>query len=281
MKAAPEAYIIQTVSRALDLLEQFQEGDAELGITDLSARLNLQKNNVFRLVATLKARQYIEINDTTGKYRLGIKTRSLGQVAARLGNVSSQTRPYLLEITRKCGEAAYFSATKNGSSCYLDGVESDLPVRVTQRVGGSRPLHCTAAGKVQLAFMEPDRGADYVAGLELKRYTAATICHPGTFQACLEAIRQQGYATSDQEHDAGVKEVAAPVFDSHGAFIGAISIIGPEMRLSDQRLESELIPLVCQSALRMSRALGYFGPEAAPPQRTPRRQRSHSSAKQH
>lgn len=278
MKAAPEQYIIQTVSRALDLLEQFQEGDAELGITDLSTRLNLQKNNVFRLVATLRARQYIEINDMTGKYRLGIKTRSLGQVAARLGNVSSQTRPYLLEIKRKCGEAAYFSVIKNGSSCYLDGVESDLPVRVTQRVGGCRPLHCTAAGKIQVAYMESDRIADYVAGLDLKRYTDTTISDPVSFLATLEAIRLNGYATSDQEHDTGVKEVAAPVFDSHGAFIGAISIIGPEMRISDQRLESELIPLVRQSAQQMSRALGYFTAEDALTQRTRRTQRSHSSA---
>src|SRR6185369_663212 len=104
MKTAAENYIIQTVSRALDLLEQFQEGDAELGITDLSNRMKLQKNNVFRLVVTLKAKNYIEINNLTGKYRLGIKTRTLGQVATRHINLADQARPFLNDLKQQCHE---------------------------------------------------------------------------------------------------------------------------------------------------------------------------------
>jgi DNA-binding IclR family transcriptional regulator len=240
-----EHYIIQTVSRALDLLEQFQEGNAELGITDLSHLLNLQKNNVFRLVATLKAKQYIEINDMNGKYRLGVKTRSLGQVAARLNNVANQTRPYLEEIKQKSHEAAYYSVLKDGCSCYLDGVESELPVRVSQRIGSYRPLHCTAAGKLLLAFTEPSSQIDPWTQLDLKRFTAATTTDPVLLRRELETIQLHGYAISDQEHDVGVVEIAAPVFDAHGALVGAISIVGPEMRLTPQRLDAELIPLVC------------------------------------
>jgi DNA-binding IclR family transcriptional regulator len=257
MKACAENYIIQTVSRALDLLEQFQEGTAELGITDLSNRLNLQKNNVFRLVATLKAKNYIEINNSTGKYRLGVKTRALGQVATRQIDFSNQALPFLIELKRMCHEACYFSVIKDGYTYYLDGVESDLPVRVTQRVGSSRPLYCTAAGKIQLAFMELQKQADILSGSDMKRHTARTIINPVDLQAELKSVVQKGYAIDNQEHDTGVMEIAAPVFDSHGAIIGALSILGPEIRLAGPRLENELLPSLCQSALGLSSTLGY------------------------
>ena len=263
MKAIAGNYIIQTVSRALDLLEQFQVGNAELGITDLSNRMNLQKNNVFRLVATLKEKNYIEMNNSTGKYRLGIKTRALGQVATRLIDFADHARPFLGELKQQCHETCYFSIIKDGYTYYLDGVESDLPVRVSQQVGSSRPLYCTAAGRVQLAFMESQKRMDLLSGSEMKGLTASTITDPDVLLGELNKVAQQGYAIDDQEHDAGVMEIAAPVFDSNGAIIGALSILGPEMRLAGTRLENELLPLLCQSASRLSISLGHRRTEKA------------------
>ena len=257
MKAVAENYIIQTVSRALDLLEQFQGGDSELGITDLSNRLNLQKNNVFRLVVTLKAKNYIEQNSSTGKYRLGIKTRTLGQVATRQIDLASQAHPFLSELKQQCHEACYFSVIKDGYTCSLVGVESDLPVRVTQQVGSSRPLYCTAAGRVQLAFMDPLKLKDLLSGQEIYGCTAHTNTLPDALHLELAKVAKNGYAIDDQEHDPGVMEIAAPVFDSNGAIFGALSILGPQMRLTGSRLENELLPLLCKSASRLSIALGY------------------------
>lgn len=257
MKAVAENYIIQTVSRALELLEQFQEGDAEFGITDLSNRLKLQKNNVFRLVATLKAKNYIEMNNATGKYRLGIKTRALGQVARRLIDYANLARPFLIDLKQQSHETCYFSVIKDGYTYYLESVESDLPVRVAQQVGSSRPLYCTAAGRVQLAYLEPQRQMDLLSGSELKRLTAHTITDPDELKSELKNVLQKGYAIDNQEHDAGVMEIAAPVFDSNSEIIGALSLLGPEMRLAGPGRENELLPLVCQSAARLSRLLGY------------------------
>jgi len=263
VKAATGNYIIQTVSRALELLEQFQEGDAELGITDLSNRLNLQKNNVFRLVVTLKAKNYIEMNSSTGKYRLGIKTRALGQVARQVNDLAGHARPFLSDLKQQCHESCYFSVIKDGYTYYLDSVESDLPVRVAQQVGSSRPLYRTAAGRVQLAFKEPQRRTEQLTGSEMKRLTAGTITDPELLKTELDKVAQQGYAVDNQEHDAGVVEIAAPVFDSTGDIVGALSIVGPEMRLAANRLENELLPLLCQSAARLSTALGFCRTEGA------------------
>jgi DNA-binding IclR family transcriptional regulator len=128
---------------------------------------------------------------------------------------------------------------------------------VAQQVGSSRPLYCTAAGKVQLAFVEPQRQLDLLSGSELKSLTARTITDHERLKIELLTAAQNGYAIDDQEHDDGVMEIAAPVFDSDGAVIGALSILGPEMRLAGTRLENELLPLLCQGAARLSTVLGY------------------------
>jgi DNA-binding IclR family transcriptional regulator len=278
MKAVAGNYIIQTVSRALDLLEQFQEGAAELGITDLSTRMKLQKNNVFRLVVTLKEKNYIEMNNLTGKYRLGLKTRALGQVATKQFDFANHVRPFLDELKQQCHETCYFSVLMDGYTYYLNGVESDLPVRVSQRAGSSRPLYCTAAGKVLLAFAEPQKRKDLLLGTEMTRLTPDTITDPVALDNELAKVAKKGFALDNQEHDIGVTEIAAPVFDSNGVIIGALSILGPEMRLSGARLENELLPLLCLSSSRLSTALGHCrkkeaATEISPPTVKPRKPR--------
>ncbi len=249
-------YNIQTVSRALDVLEQFVENNIELGLTDLSTRLKLQKNNVFRLIATLKARNYIEMNDTTGKYRLGLKTSVLGMAATRQNNLTSHTRPILQKLKITSRENCYLSVRKDCHSYYLDGVESDLPVRAAHRIGSSLPLHCTAAGKVQLAFMGQEEMIHLVQGMEQKRYTPRTITDSETLLGELLKIARQGYAIEDQEHDLGVMEIAAPVFDCNGKILGALCISGPSMRLAGGLFVNDLLTMLQSEAAQLSDSLG-------------------------
>lgn len=256
MKAPAENYMIKTVARAMDLLNQFREGEAEFGITDLSNRLKLQKNNVFRLVSTLSAKKYIEVNNSTGKYRLGIQARVLGQLAAAQVDSVNLARPVLNDLKQQCHETCYFSIIKDGYTYYLDGVESDLPVRVIQMVGKSRPLCCTSAGRVLLAFMERQKMMDLLSSSDTKGFTASTITDIDVLQKDLDMVVQQGYAIDDNEHETGVMELAAPVFDANGAIIGTLSISGPKMRITD-RLEAELLPLICQSAAHLSALFGF------------------------
>jgi len=257
MKADAENYMIKTVARAMDLLDQFREGEAEFGLTDLSNRLKLQKNNVFRLVSTLSAKKYIEVNNSTGKYRLGTQARALGQLASHQLDLVNHARPILNELKQQCHETCYFSIIKDGYTYYLDGVESDLPVRIVQQVGTSRSLYCTATGRVLLAFMEPQKQRGLLSSSEIDGLTSNTVTDIGLLQNDLINIAQQGYAIDDQEHETEVLEVAVPVFDANAAIIGALSISGPKMRIAE-RLETELLPLICKSAAHLSSLLGYY-----------------------
>src|SRR4051794_15352721 len=163
-------YVIQSVSHALDVLEQFNGEVDEIGVTELSKRLKLHKNNVFRLLATLESRGYIEQNKVTENYRLGLKTLELGQTFIRQMGLLRQSKPVLESLVKECNETTYVAILKDSSIIYLDAVETDLTVRVVPRVGSRLPAYCTAAGKIQIAYMSDEELEHYLPTKELKPY---------------------------------------------------------------------------------------------------------------
>jgi IclR family transcriptional regulator, KDG regulon repressor len=256
-KKEKSEYIIQAVSHALDLLEQFHDEVDELGVTELSKRLKLHKNNVFRLLATLESRNYIEQNKVTENYRLGLKTLELGQTFIKQMGLLRQSRPVLEALVKECNETTYVAILKECHIVYLDVVETDLTVRVVPRVGARLPAYCTAAGKVQMAYMTDEELENYLPTKEMKRYTPKTVIDREELKKHLKVIAEQGYAIDDEEMDVGVKCVGAPIRDYTRRIIGAVSISGPSMRFTDERLEKELIPLVVRSGEEISHKLGY------------------------
>jgi DNA-binding IclR family transcriptional regulator len=256
-KNSKAPYIIQTVSRALDLLDQFRYDESELGVTELSRRMKLHKNNVFRLLATLEAHDYIEQNSSTGNYHLGLKNLELGQIILRQRVLLRQSRSVLEKLTAESGETSYIAVLKEMRTVYLDGVESSLPLRVVSRLGSSFPAHCTASGKVQIAEFPGGWFAKVYKRQELERCTGKSITDPVLLQTELQQIAMQGYAIEDEELYDGIKCIAAPVSDYTRKIIGAVSISAPSMRLTDQRLADELIPLIIRVTAELSAKLGY------------------------
>ena len=249
-------YIIQAVSHALDLLEQFHDDVDELGVTELSKRLKLHKNNVFRLLATLESRRYIEQNRATENYRLGLKELELGQTFFKQMGLLRQAKPILEKMVTDCNETSYVAILKDGFSVYLDVVETGLTVRVVSRVGSRLPSYCTAAGKVQLAYLSEEE-LESVLPRELKSFTPSTFSDREEFKRHLREIAEKGFAIDDEELDPGVRCVAAPIRDYTRRIIGALSTSGPSMRLSNERIEQELVPLVTEAAEELSTRLGY------------------------
>jgi DNA-binding IclR family transcriptional regulator len=250
-------YIIQSVAHALDVLEEFRGETDELGVTELSKKLKLHKNNVFRLLATLESRGYIEQNKATENYRLGLKALELGQTFIKQMGLLRQAKPILEKIVGNCNETAYVAIFKEGSVVYLDVVETDMTVRVVSRVGSRLPAYCTASGKVHLAFMSEDEINELLPNRQLKGYTSTTITDRETLKELLKTVADKGYAIDDEEMDLGVRCVAAPIRDYTRRIVGAISVSGPTMRLSNERIEKEIIPLVQGAAEELSSRLGY------------------------
>jgi DNA-binding IclR family transcriptional regulator len=247
-KKEKSEYIIQSVVHALDLLEQFHGDVDEFGVTELSQRLRIHKNNVFRLLATLESRQFIEQNRSTSNYRLGLKNLELGQAVIRQLGLHRQAGPVLERLARESRETASVSVLQEAQVIELDAAESTLPVRVASRVGLRLPSHCTAAGKVLLAALPAGK---------VHHHTSLKAADAGATAEELEEIIRQGYAVEDEDLDAGVRGIAAPVRDYSGRVVGAIAVTGPTPRFPVERMRGELASLVVQAARELSCRLGY------------------------
>lgn len=250
-------YVIQSVAHALDVLEQFFGDVDELGVTELSKRLKLHKNNVFRLLATLEARGYIEQNKATENYRLGIKCLHLGRRYIEHMGLVRQARPILADVTRRCRESTYVAVYRREGVVPLEAVDpEDRAVRITSPVGVTLPLHCTAVGKAHLAF-DTDEQLKSSLPEDLHRYTERTITDRAQLLAQLESVANNGYATEVGEYLEEVSSVAVPIRDYTRSVVGSLAVSGPMHRVGEERIVTEIAPLILEAGRELSHRLGY------------------------
>jgi len=258
-------YIIHKVIQALNILEQFHDEVDELGLSELSKRLVMNEGSVYPLLATLKARNYIEQNSVTDGYRLGFKNLELAQTVLRQTDLYRISHPVLASVTGECGETCAVAVLKKSYVIELDAVQSELPVRVVPRVGVHLPVHCTAAGKVLIASETEEALDGLLKGMDLERFTPNTLTSPEDLKRQLCRVVEMGYAVDDQERDQDVRAVAAAIRNYSGRVVGAVVITGPSCRISLERLADELIPLVQRGAREISAKLGYHEAETQMP----------------
>jgi IclR family transcriptional regulator, KDG regulon repressor len=251
-------YVIQSVSHALDVLEQFNGTVDEIGVTELSKRLKLHKNNVFRLLATLEARGYIEQNKTSENYRLGLKCLQLGQTFIHQMGLLLQSKAVLVELSKTTQESAYVAIRKSGAIIPLDFVESARPVRVVSFLGTVLPAHCTAAGKAHLTF-ELESAAGQNLPEHLERYTENTITDRNLLRDQIIMIGESGYAVERSEFAEGVNAVAVPIRDYTRSLVGTLAVVGPENRLTDEAINAAIAPVLLKAGRELSQKLGFPG----------------------
>ncbi len=248
-------YIIQSVSHALDVLEQFTGEPDELGVTELSKRLKLHKNNVFRLLATLESRGYIEQNKATENYRLGIRCLRIGQRFVTQTGLLRQARPVMHQVAKSSHETAFVTVMRDGCAIALDAVETEQPVRMVSRIGDPLPLHCTAPGKMHLAFADDEMRASMPE--TLTKFTEKTVLDRHALGQQLKKIAENGYALDLGEHIEDVRAVAVPIRDYTRAVVGSLAVSGPAYRLSQERLDKEIVPLMLKAGRELSTRLGF------------------------
>ncbi len=254
-------YTIQSVLHALDILESFTKTEDELGVTELSKRLNLHKNNVFRLLATLEHRGYIEQNAATENYRLGPKTLQIGSIFIEQRECRRQARPILESLMAASGETAVVAVLRGTKVIYMDGVETDKTVRAVSRIGALFPAHCTAVGKAQLASLTASEIERLYPEQSLTTLTDRSIKTRDALMAELKRTTERGYAVEQEEVEIDVRGVAVAVKDFSKNVIAAIGITAPVSRLTDERLEKGGVISALQEAGRtLSSKLGFVAP---------------------
>lgn len=250
-------YVIQSVAHSLDVLEQFSGEVDELGVTELSKRLKLHKNNVFRLLATLEARGYIEQNKATENYRLGIKCLHLGRSYINHMGLVRQARPILSEVARKCRESAFVAIARREGIVPLEAAEpEERAVKITPPIGQALPLHCTAVGKIHLAF-EAEEQLRSALPQPLTRYTEHTIVDRAVLAEQLQSVARLGYAVDLGEHLEEVASVAVPIRDYTRTVVGSLAVAGPAYRIPPERIDGEIAPALLEAGRDLSQRLGY------------------------
>lgn len=248
-----ERHSVQSVDRALDLLEALAGNDGEVSITSLANRTGLHVSTAHRLLATLLRRGYVRQNPDTSRYYAGVKLATLAEGRSRYGELRLRARGILRSLAESTRETANLIVLDDTTAVYLETVPGPQMVRLFTTVGNRVPLHATGAGKALLAWLPAPRREAILARVELRPHTGRTISDPAALRRAIEDIRERGYSIDDEEYDDGVRCVAVPV-GPLGAPIAALSVSGPASRLGRSRL-GELAPIVRRAATELAEAL--------------------------
>jgi DNA-binding IclR family transcriptional regulator len=253
-------YMIQTVSNALRLLEVFYD-EPELGVSELSRRLGLHKNNVFRLLATLELGGYMEQSASNDRYRLGVRCLELGRAYSRSHTLVERARPALGKLVENLGETAHLGVLREFEVVHLDGIQSSRLLVTASRVGQRLPVHCSALGKVLMGCAAAATRERYdalvVSGGALEALTPATVVDGAKLFEQLRTVGGLGYALDISECEEGLNCAAAPVYDENGEVLAALSVSGPSFRVTEDVLYSKVVPMLTSVTKELSSALGF------------------------
>jgi IclR family KDG regulon transcriptional repressor len=262
MKAHPKRiYSIASLQRGLNLLTLFSKAEAGLAATQVAKLSALPVSTVHRFLMNLESTGFLHCDDEGG-YHLGAACFSLGQAALRHLDIRRLSLPYLQELNRATRETVHLTVRHELLVVYVEKLDSPEPLRIFSRIGSAVPLHCSAVGKVMLAYMPPDEQAAVLAQLEIKRRTQNTISNVQDLHAHVQKVRRSGYAWDLEENEPHIRCVAAPIWDHAGNVNASLSITGPVVRMSMARLR-QLAPLVQRAGLNISRELGFQLPLAS------------------
>jgi IclR family transcriptional regulator, acetate operon repressor len=240
---------VQSVDRALSLLEALALAGSPVGVGELAQRTGLPQGTTHRLLQGLHRRGYVR-REASRKYSVGTAALRLGDAAQR--SLARSAQPFLAQLVEASGETANLAVLEGDDVVYLAQVSSPHTLRMFADVGRHVPPHSTAVGKVLLAAMPREGAVALLRRTGLPRRTDATITDLEDLGHVLDAVQAHGWAADDEEQEAGIRCVAVPVFSGEQV-VAAVSLSGPAERFGGAR-DPELVATM----QRVSRA---FAPD--------------------
>ena len=254
-RAGTGRYRIQSVERAVAILNAFSAEEPELGVTELADRLDLHKSTVHRFLVNLEAAGLVERNRLTARYRLGLRIFELGGLVLQQMSLWDEALPFLEGLVRDSGETGHLAVLDGGEAVYIEKVEARKALRIPSAIGRGYPAHATSLGKLLLAHLTADARDLVLAERGLARCTPNTITGRDQLNTELDLIRSQGFAVDDEEYEEGLRCIGAPIVGHTGHVVAAIGIGGPVTRVTPRRV-GELAELVMSAAASLSRRMG-------------------------
>jgi IclR family transcriptional regulator, acetate operon repressor len=243
----------QAVDRAAALLVAVVDAPTAVTFGGLVDAVDLPKSTASRLLGALE-RQGLVDRDRDGAFLPGRVLTAYARRARSTDQLVATARPYLETLAHLTGETVNLAVPGGVAVEQVDQVDSRFLLGATNWVGREVPYHCSALGKVFLAH-----GVARLPAGRLEQRTSRTITTRAALAADLAEARRRGWAVADEELESGLVAIAAPVVDGGGRVVGALSVSGPTVRLTPDRVP-EVGAVVAEQAVALSRALGHRTP---------------------
>lgn len=246
---------VQSLDKALNIMKLLAEKGQDMKLTEISDELDINKSTLHGLMSTLKFHGFVDQDEETQKYKLGIYLIQLGERAARSLDIIKLTSPTIDAVSKKLQETVHIGRLDGRDVIYVNKKESEQSMRIYTTIGTRNPAHCTGVGKAIMAYIEDENFYNNIPD-KLESITAKTITSKKKLFKEFQEIRERGYALDDEENNVGLTCVAAPIFDHTGKVRYGISVSGPTIRMTENKIK-ETIQEVKDAALEISRKLGY------------------------
>lgn len=246
---------LQSVDNALKIMEIFANERAELGVSELSRKMQLGKSTTYRLLATLERRGFVVQNTVNGKYKLGIKIANIGTTVLQRISITSEARLHMEELSNAMGESTHLALYNQGDITFIDKVNGRNHAIMKSIVGSNKQAYCTATGKMLLSWLPSEKLEEYLQNVKLQQITPYTIIDVVELADELSAIKKQGYSEDRQESEEGLVCYAAPIRNGTGEVIAAVSISGPFSRMTEGK--ELLVASIKNTAQNISKSCGF------------------------
>jgi len=245
-----DPYQLQSLDRAVSVLDLLGESEGPLGLADVCERMALHKSTAHRALMVLERCGMIE-RTPENRFRLGLKLYELGTRAVEQIDLRARVHPWFRRLSAQVGETVHLGVLQRTSVVYLDKVEpSNRRVWLASRIGASNPVYCTAMGKAMLAFLPAETLAEILGRIRFVRLTHRTLMTPEALMRSLERVRRRGYAIDDEEVEEGVRCIGAPILNESGQPMAAVSVSGPTSRITQQS-----VPGIAEHLMRCCREI--------------------------
>lgn len=231
-----EGKTIQSVAKSMKLLDILAASNGPLGLAEISAQTGWPKSTVHGLLSTMRDFSVVA-QDEEGRYMLGIRLFEYGCNIGANWKIIGVTRPHMQYVSYTTGETVFLSILDQRDVITLDYAENRIGIKVAADVGHRLPIHCTAQGKLFLAYMSEEKRREVLRNVEWTAYTDRTITSPEQLEKELEIIRIQGYAEERSEYKTGLRAMASPIFDQDGNVRYALGILGMFRQIETEQFE--------------------------------------------
>jgi len=256
-------HMADTAARLFQVIEFLADRNDWVSVREMARELNISAASAYRTLSNLKELGYVRQQPQDSKYQLTLKIAWLSAQVLEHVQLRQIAHPFLQHLTSVTNETTHLAVLEGTEFVYIDKVDNRQAVRMRSRVGQRGHLHCTAAGKSMLAYVDAGELDGYLDRFHFQPMTENTITDPSEFRNQLAKIRRQGYAIDDEENEVGIRCIGSPIYDHAGRLAGALSISGWTITMTRERMP-QLAPELIQACLRISQELGYGGTSKEP-----------------